>query len=86
MTGAIIRHGPHHGAQNSTSTGVSLAMTRLSQLESVTACTWSKASRALQTVRDFWYLLLEERAKDKEEGDDGMLDAMNPLLLLVVEK
>ncbi len=39
ITGAIIRHGPHQGAQNSTRTGVLLAMTRLSQLESVTACT-----------------------------------------------
>lgn len=39
ITGAIILHGPHHGAQNSTRTGFSLAITRLFQLESVT--TWT---------------------------------------------
>uniref|UniRef100_A0A0E0J7K2 Uncharacterized protein n=1 Tax=Oryza nivara TaxID=4536 RepID=A0A0E0J7K2_ORYNI len=31
ITGAIILHGPHHGAQNSTSTGASLPSTMLSQ-------------------------------------------------------
>lgn len=39
ITGAIILHGPHHGAQNSTNTGVSLAITRLFQVESVTTRT-----------------------------------------------
>lgn len=43
ITGAIILHGPHHGAQNSTRTGFSLAMTRLFQLESVT--TWTAQSK-----------------------------------------
>lgn len=39
ITGAIILQGPHHGAQNSTRTGFSLAITRLFQFESVT--TWT---------------------------------------------
>jgi hypothetical protein len=42
ITGVIIRHGPHHGAQNSTRTGISQPITRLSQLESVTTCTVEK--------------------------------------------
>ena len=34
--GAIIRHGPHHGAQKSTSTGTGLFNTNSSKVESVT--------------------------------------------------
>jgi hypothetical protein len=37
--GAIIRHGPHQGAQKSTSTGTADSRTSLSQLSSVTAPT-----------------------------------------------
>lgn len=39
MTGWIMRHGPHHGAQNSTKTGESDASTRDCQVDSVTAGT-----------------------------------------------
>lgn len=39
ITGAIILHGPHHGAQNSTSTGLSLPITKLFHVESVTTLT-----------------------------------------------
>lgn len=39
ITGSIIRHGPHHGAQNSTSTVFSLPTTISSQLDSVTSFT-----------------------------------------------
>src|SRR3954453_14774586 len=35
-TGAAILHGPHHSAQKSTSTGLSLPRTSLAKLESVT--------------------------------------------------
>src|SRR3954471_18048435 len=35
-TGATILHGPHHSAQKSTSTGLSLPRTSLAKLESVT--------------------------------------------------
>lgn len=42
--GAIIRHGPHHGAQKSTSTGTSLFRTLSSQSSSVTA------SAIIQTI------------------------------------
>src|SRR6476661_6580412 len=36
-TGATIRHGPHHGAQKSTSTGVSDSMTSAWKLLSLTS-------------------------------------------------
>jgi hypothetical protein len=39
--GAIMRHGPHHVAQKSTSTGISDLSTRLSNSPSVTA--WMSA-------------------------------------------
>ena len=49
-TGATIRHGPHHGAQKSTSTGTSDSMTSAWKLLSVTSATvpaigapWSRA-------------------------------------------
>eukprot|EP00218_Dolichomastix_sp_CCMP3274_P003605 CAMPEP_0170162414 /NCGR_PEP_ID=MMETSP0033_2-20121228/77081_1 /TAXON_ID=195969 /ORGANISM="Dolichomastix tenuilepis, Strain CCMP3274" /LENGTH=254 /DNA_ID=CAMNT_0010400039 /DNA_START=387 /DNA_END=1151 /DNA_ORIENTATION=+ len=37
MSGAIMRHGPHHGAQKSTSTGMGLFKTSASNVASVTA-------------------------------------------------
>lgn len=49
ITGAIILHGPHHGAQNSTRTGFSLAITRLFQLESVT--TWTAEFKHLDKLQ-----------------------------------
>src|SRR4051812_12425573 len=38
-TGAIMRHGPHHSAQKSTSTGLSLPSTTSAKVASVTAVT-----------------------------------------------
>lgn len=39
MTGWIIRHGPHHGAQNSTSTGTADSTTSVFHVLSLTAAT-----------------------------------------------
>lgn len=41
----------------------------------------SKASRALQIMRDFWVLPLRVRewAKREDEEDDDKLDRLNPL-------
>lgn len=39
ITGSIIRQGPHHGAQNSTKTAVSLLTTSFVQVASVTSST-----------------------------------------------
>ena len=50
MTGWIMRHGPHHGAQNSTKTGASASSTRDCQVESVTAGASTAVSCASQTI------------------------------------
>ncbi len=56
-TGATMRHGPHHGAQKSTSTGTSDSMTSAWKLLSVTSETvpamrapWGVCARVLQKV------------------------------------
>lgn len=51
MTGWIIRHGPHQGAQNSTKTGKSDSITSDFHVLSVTAGTWTAVSCASQTTR-----------------------------------
>ena len=38
----------------------------------------STASRALQTMRDSWVLLLNERGKDEEGEDSDKLDVLSP--------
>jgi len=50
IKGSIIRQGPHHGAQKSTSTGISLSKTRLFHVPSLTSLTWATVSCASQTT------------------------------------
>ena len=45
MSGAIMRHGPHHGAQKSTSTGTGLFRTSASKVASVTGVAAARARR-----------------------------------------
>lgn len=59
ITGAIILHGPHHGAQNSTRTGLALCFTTLSQLSSVTTTT---------TYQSYKYMSDEHHHQQKQSA------------------
>lgn len=72
ITGAIILHGPHHGAQNSTSTGASLPSTMLSQF-------FSSATTTSSTTLLHWQAKREAgRSGDGEATDNLGLDWLLP--------
>src|SRR3954471_23665706 len=61
-TGATILHGPHHSAQKSTSTGLSLPSTSLAKLASVTVTVFLPAMVVVPLGRARWWGLPEEPA------------------------